>query len=99
PSPDLYRSPYTTLFRSLHLVLVVSDYGYQIALRTFEHADELLEGCGEHSDQFTQDLLASRQLGDPGESLGADLASLEQSAFGGRSEEHTSELQSREKLV
>src|SRR5207302_9484733 len=93
PGPPLF--PYTTLFRSVHVRAQNSGF--------IQLAEEFSAGRGAIGENVTKgQLLASiadeataRQL----KQAGADLQAATERAKLPRSEEHTSELQSREKLV
>src|SRR5690606_40578059 len=87
PTPTLF--PYTTLFRSQQHAL--RNLGAQVrkALRVLQELHDFL--------QLFLGLVQARHVLEPhfGALLGVQLGA----AFAERSEEHTSELQSREKLV
>src|SRR3712207_7246001 len=79
--------PYTTLFRSVYLI----ELAFEDDVVLGPHAVDYLAGLAEHS----------HPLGDLGEAVavGAPLVLVPAGAEAERSEEHTSELQSRQYLV
>src|SRR5690606_41494451 len=84
--------PYTTLFRSLLILSVLTakdSYGYEIS----KAIKDRTEGAFEIQEATLY--LALKRL----EKQGALSAYWGGESHGGRSEEHTSELQSRENLV
>src|SRR5690606_41789718 len=85
--PSFLLLPYTTLFRSLHAKLG----GDEAAVSVIDHALLALDAIT--PAEWTKDTIeaAVRSLEDP--------LALKLRKFVGRSEEHTSELQSRENLV
>src|SRR5690606_41950534 len=92
PTSTLF--PYTTLFRSASLVLAVA-----VTLTVALRSDELSAA----DLQLHDNVLAHVVREEPRYNMDADDIDLEQIrsviADAGRSEEHTSELQSRENLV
>src|SRR5690606_39495664 len=94
PPPRSTPFPYTTLFRSVQ-VLALTEPVDDVALRPLFEAAPVGERAGQRGDPGPRLLLA-------GDRVGEDVAPVlvaSDVAVGLRSEEHTSELQSRENLV
>src|SRR5690606_41045736 len=94
PPPRYTRFPYTTLFRSeegeaVLAAILLHDIGHGPFSHSLEHS--LITGV-------SHELLSSLLMDRINQDLGGRL-SLAINIFNNRSEEHTSELQSRENLV
>src|SRR5207302_11435263 len=96
PSPTSPLFPYTTLFRSCSSLIL----GVRMSLKDAAYADQAF---AKYADQLRPDLVPFLKLPKPEHPrvTRARLAQFLQHRFAltQRSEEHTSELQSRENLV
>src|SRR5690606_42144062 len=85
--------PYTTLFRSVVPNVVKMNWAREAALWTPNHPATVVHGDGDTIDGFADIIIVNYEI------LDRHVGWLGELGLRGRSEEHTSELQSHENLV